>query len=197
MINFAESSIPANYSVDVLNNNRMDIPANDVENLYRILFGSFAEFLAGTKQKGSSTAIVLEDLKGNFKLGGIVRYHENENPDMPGNWSYENTFKEEDIKDVDVVHKTLDQSFEVVVARVAHRLCNIMFSNPSYVYDVLLNCATTLIKYLDENAKEGEVVEVELPGYFVASVAVSDGKKEMSIVPGDAMKREVKEDAAL
>lgn len=197
MINFTESSIPSNYAIDILNNARMDIPPADVENLYKILFSSFAEFLAGVKKKDKSAAIVVEDLKGDFKMASIVKYHENENKDMPGNWSYEHTFNEEDIKDIDDVYRILDKEFEIVTAGVAHRLCNMMFSQPTYLYDIMLNCVTTLIKYLDENATEGEVTEIELPGYFVASVGVSDGKKEMSLVPGDAMKREVKEDAAL
>ena len=47
------------------------------------------------------------------------------------------------------------------------------------------------------NAKEGEEVNLELPGYFVASVVIDGGEKVMSLVPDGAMKRLIKDDAAL
>lgn len=194
---FNETSIPANYSMDIRNKARMDIDKEEVEKLYDILIGSFSTFLSNVKAKDKSVALVMEDLKGNFKFAGVVSYHENENKDMPGNWSYELTFDEADIKDIPVVFKTLDTKFEVVVADVAHKLHKMKIASPTYIHDIFIVCIDVLLKYLDENATEAETKEVELPSYFVASVSVVDGKKEMSIVPGDAMKRIIKDDAAL
>lgn len=194
---FTETSIPANYSMDIRNKARMDVMPEDVEALYDVFIASFSDFLANVKSKDKPVALVMEDLKGNFKFAGIVSYHENENKDMPGNWSYELTFNEEDIHDISAIYKTLDSKFEIIVADTAHRVRKMRFSSPTHIHEIFIGCVDTLMKYLDENAVEGETKEVELPSYFVASVSVVDGKKEMSIVPGDAMKRIIKEDSAL
>ena len=196
-MNFNETSIPANYVVDIRNKARMDIMPEHVHQIYEVMFGTFSTFLANVKSKEQKVALVLEDLKGNFKFAGVVSYHENENKDMPGNWTYELTFDEEDIKGIPSIFKTLETKFEVITADVAHRLHKMKFSSPTYVHDIFIGCIDTLMKYLDENAAEAETKEVDLPGYFLASVTVTDGKKEFSIVPGDAMKRLIKDDAAL
>ena len=194
---FNETSIPANYSMDIRNKARMDIMPEDVEAVYDVFIASFSDFLANVKSKEKAVALVMEDLKGNFKFAGIVTYHENENKDMPGNWTYELSFNEEDIKDITTIYKTLDTKFEIVVADTAHRVRKMRFASPTHIHDIFICCVDTLIKYLDENAVEGETKEVDLPSYFVASVSVVDGKKEMSIIPGDAMKRIIKDDSAL
>lgn len=194
---FTETSIPNNYSMNIRNDARMDITPDDVEMLYNVLFASFSEFLAQVKKKDKTIALVMEDLKGNFLMAGIINYTENENKDMPGNWTYEMTFDADDIKNVDVTYKTTDTQYEVVVANTAYRVSSIRFASPTYVHDIIITAVKTLQKYLDENASETETKEVELPGYFTATVTVKNGKKKMAITPGDAMKRLIKDDAGL
>ena len=197
-MNFKETSIPANYSLTLKDRASMDWSANDADKIYGTLIAAISQYLATVKSKKiGSTAVVVNDLKGNFLLAGIVTYHENENADMPGNWSYELTFNESDIKDVEDIRMSTDTQFDIIAANAAFNLYSMKFMSQLYMQDMFITAIDTLIKYLDENAREGETVDVELTGYFTASVEVCDGKKIMSIVPDGAMKRVIKDDAAL
>ena len=54
-----------------------------------------------------------------------------------------------------------------------------------------------LVQWLDTNAKEDETVELVHPGVFTAVVAVENGTKVMSIVPGEIIKQMIKSDNIL
>jgi hypothetical protein len=55
----------------------------------------------------------------------------------------------------------------------------------------------TLVQVLDNEAQPNEVVDIEMPGYFVASVGIEDNMKVFSIVPDGHMKAIIKDDSAL
>ena len=197
-MNFKETSIPVNYALSLKDKASMDLNANDADKIYATLFSAVSRYLSAIKSKeNKDSALVINDLKGNFLFAGIVSYHENENVDMPGNWSYEMTFNEEDIKDVKDIRLSNDTQFDIIAANSAYQLYCMKFVSHMYMHDMFIEAINTLVKYLDENAREGEVVEVELPGYFTATVEVRDGKKEFAIVPDGAMKRIIKDDSAL
>ena len=195
---FSETSIPVNYSLDLKSKAMFDWPAEDAEKIYAVLTASMSKFLATVKSKESkSVAVILNDLKGNFKMAGIVEYHENENKELPGNWSYTMTFNEEDVKEVGTTFLTTDTQFEQIVGNVAHSLYGMRFVSPTYIHDMFINAVNTLLQYLDENTKENEVLEVTLDGYFVVSSGIEDGKKVFAIVPSESMKVIIKDDIAL
>ena len=58
-------------------------------------------------------------------------------------------------------------------------------------------CVTVLKQWLDMNAKENEVVDITLDGYFEASVAIENGEKVMAITPDEPIKRIIKGDGGL
>ena len=55
----------------------------------------------------------------------------------------------------------------------------------------------TIKEFLDANADETEEVELVLRGIFTASVVYEDGKKVMSLVPGECIKQVIKNDSAI
>ena len=65
------------------------------------------------------------------------------------------------------------------------------------MYNMMNTAIDEIVKFLDKNASETEDVEVELRGIFTASVAVENGTKIMSIVPGEYIKQIIKNDSAL
>ena len=175
------------------------------ERIIKAFFASSAAYLGKVKVSKSdeAVALVLTDVTGNFKFAGIVEYHENkDNPDEPGNWSYVMTF---DPKTLDNIEKNkglkkllyTSDAFKAIFDKVAYDVASIQFQHDTYMYDACLIVVDTLLQILDREAKENEVVDIELPGYFTASVSVEDGEKIFAITPDGHMKQIIKDDTAL
>lgn len=174
------------------------------ERIVKAFFASTASYLSKNKIANTqeAVALILTDPSGNFKFAGIVEYHENENPDEPGNWSYVTTFNEDDVTNLEKsksVKKLLYGSdpFKTVFDKVAYDVAGVSFEHDSYMYDACLLVIDTLTQVLDREAKIGEVVDIDMPGYFTASVAVEDDVKVMAITPDGHMKAIIKDDSSL
>jgi len=194
---FEETSISKIFSLNTAEKSGglTTIPEEYVDKVIKTAIMAIADYARVLKSKEKPVAVVIDDLKGNVLLAAVVRYHEGEG-DMPGNWSFEWTFYEDDIKDCArfSVSEVKCHQFFIDRAKSAFRMT---YSSPSYIYLGCQEFANSLIEWLDTNAKENEEVEVEMDGYFKASVVVENGKKIMSFVPDGAIKRLIKDDAAL
>lgn len=196
-MNFTETSIPNNFAGD-LKFHMIDFEPTETFMVYNVMVASISTFLSNVKSKETPVALVLKDLKGNHKIGGKVIYHENEDETMPGNWTYEMSFNEEDFKDEDIkIFEATEQTFEIVVSKVGWNLYNMRFASVTDMHLIFIQAVDTLTHYLDVNAKVGEEVTVDMTGYFIASVEIIDDHKVMSIVPDGAMKRIIKDDSSL
>ena len=175
------------------------------ERIVKAFFASSAAYLSKVKvsKTDEAVALVLTDVAGNFKFAGIVEYHENkDNPDEPGNWSYVMTF---DPKTLDNIEKSKSlkkllyssDAFNAIFDKVAYDVAAIQFQHQTYMFDACLLVVDTLLQVLDREAKEGEIVDIELPGYFTASVSVEDGEKVFAVTPDGHMKQIIKDDTAL
>lgn len=175
------------------------------ERLVKAFFASTAAYLSKVKvlKADEAVALVLTDVAGNFKFAGIVEYHENkENPDEPGNWSFVMTF---DPKSLDNIEKNKSlkkllyssKTFSAIYDKVSYDVAGIQFQHENYMYDACLLVVDTLLQVLDREAKENEVVDIELPGYFTASVSVEGGEKVFAITPDGHLKQIIKDDTAL
>lgn len=175
------------------------------ERIIKAFFASTSAYLSKVKvsKADEAVALILTDVSGVFKFASIVEYHENkENPDEPGNWSYVMTLNEDDIADLEkrkVVKKLLysGQDFKAVFDKVAYDVACIEFQHEHYMYDACLLVIDTLVQVLDREAKDGEVVDIELPGYFTASVSVEGGEKVFAVTPDGHQKEIIKNDIAL
>lgn len=175
------------------------------ERIVKAFFAASAAYLSKVKVSkiDEAVALVLTDIAGNFKFAGIVEYHENkDNPDEPGNWSYVMTF---DPKTLDNIEKSKglkkllysSDAFKAIFDKVAYDVAAIQFQHQTYMFDACLLVVDTLLQVLDREAKENEIVDIELPGYFTASVSVEDGEKIFAITPDGHMKQIIKDDTAL
>ena len=174
------------------------------ERIVKTFFAGVSTYLSKRKvsKADECVALVLQDLSGQFKFAGIVEYFPNENPDEPGNWSYTMTLNEADLEDLEkrkTVKKYLvgDDAFKSIMDKVSYDVGGFVFERDTFIYDACLLVIDTIIQVLDHEAKEGTVVDVEMPGYFVASVAVENGEKVFSITPDGHMKALVKSDIEL
>jgi len=192
----------------VVNSNSIGFAFGDDDRPERIVksfFTATAAYLSKVKvsKADEAVAIVLVDTSGNFKFAGIVEYHENkDNPDEPGNWSFTMTF---DSKTLDTLEKSKSlkkylyssDAFKAIFDKVSYDVASIQFQHTQYMFDACGLVIDTLLQVLDREAKEDEVVDIELPGYFVASVSVEDGEKVFAITPDGHLKQVVKDDTAL
>lgn len=192
----------------VVNANSLGYEFNDddrVERVIKSFFTATSVYLSKTKvaKPDEAVALILTDVSGNFKFAAIVEYHENkDNPDEPGNWSYVMTFDENKISSLEKtksVKKLLytSQVFMTILTTVAHDVAAISFQHQSYLYHACIISIDTLLQVLDREAKTDEVVDIEFPGYFTASVAVEDGEKIFAITPDGHMKQIIKDDTVL
>lgn len=189
-----QSTIPTNY-VEEGKQHNFGFIADNVPYIYDVTIMGISDYLGIMKSKNTKQAVAVKDLKGNFILAGIVEYHKNESEeDMPGNWSYVYTVNEEDVKDCNVTEYTAPE-FQRFWAKVGYNLYGMEVQNPLDIQAIIMLAAKCLVDWLDVNAKDGEKVSIERDGYFVASVAIEDGEKVMSITPDGAMKTLVKGDA--
>lgn len=178
---------------------------NRPELIVKAFFAASAAYLSKVKvsKADEAVALVLTDVAGNFKFAGIVEYHENkDNPDEPGNWSYVMTFDPKTLDNIEK-HKGLKKllyssdTFLAVYDKVAYDVAAIQFQHQTYMFDACLLVIDTLLQVLDREAKDGEIIDIELPGYFTASVSVEDGEKVFAITPDGHMKQVIKDDTAL
>jgi hypothetical protein len=193
----AETKIPAMYQQSVRANGFLWEPG-DTPKMYEAITIAISEFLGEVKEKETKVALAIKDLKGNLRMAGIVQYHKNEeNPDMPGNWSYVLTFDEEDLKDCRI-YESNDVSFQRFFNNAAYFKCNFTIDAYDLIQTAVVTAINCLLDYLDKNADPTEEKTIELEGYFVVSVVVDkSGKKIFSIVPDGSMKRLIKDDAAI
>jgi hypothetical protein len=180
---------------------------NRPELLLQSFFASTAAYLSRVKisKVDEAVAMVLTDTAGNFKFAAIVEYHENnDNPDEPGNWSFVMTFNESDVTELEAkktVKKLLysNEGFKSVFDKVSYDIIGIAFEHSSYMYDACLLIVDTLVQILEREADQNpnEVVDIEVPGYFTASVSVEFGEKVFAVTPDGHLKAIIKDDAAL
>ena len=177
------------------------------ERIFKSCIAATSTYLSKVKvaKEDEAVALVLTDINGVFKFAGVVEYHENEEndgTDEPGNWSYVLTFNEDDLKALEAKKKVArylygDDAFKLVFDKVAYDIGGISFEHERYMYDACLLCVDTLIGVLDRETNDNETVEIECPGYFVASAAVESGEKVFAITPDGAMKKIIKDDVSL
>ena len=177
------------------------------ERIFKSFIAATSTYLSKVKvaKEDEAVALVLTDINGVFKFAGVVEYHENEEndgTDEPGNWSYVLTFNEDDLKALEANKKVArylygDDAFKLVFDKVAYDIGGISFEHERYMYDACLLCVDTLIGVLDRETNDNETVEIECPGYFVASAAVESGEKVFAITPDCAMKKIIKDDVSL
>ena len=203
--NFEETGMKQAYTINLsaigYKFREDDIP----ERLIKSFIASVATFLGKVKitSANEAVALVFSDMAGNFKMAGIVEYHENkENNDEPGNWSFVMTFNEDDVTDLEKIKSVKkylcgDNAFRDVFDKVAYDIGGVEMQHSSYIYNTCMTLIDTFLEILDAEAVEGETVDIEIPGYCTLSVETSNDDKTFAITPDGAMKVLIKSDVAL
>lgn len=197
---FEKTSIPSQFSLNLLENHNMMWVDNRSADIFRVFFTVIADVLKSHQDKTKSRiGFIMKDDKGNFKLGAILNYRKPDpgEEEDTGNWYLEFTFYPDDMTDLDEEYDNFSVEFTICSQEEAFNIASARFERNEYM-STMYNCIIDTIKeFLDTNASETEEVEVVLRGVFKASVVVENGIKVMSIVPGEFIKQIIKADSIL
>ena len=170
-------------------------------NVFQAFFGAVTMFLSKVKvsKEDEASALVLTDTAGNFKFAGIVEYHDNDDKDEPGNWSYVLTLNEEDLKSVEKskkLNKYLfgDDAFKSIFSDVSYDVACIQWQSSQHMYTTCCIIVDTIIQVLDREANTDDSVDIELPQYVILSASVEEGEKVFAITPSGELKSIIKDD---
>lgn len=197
---FGETSIPSMFQVDLRENFGINWFDSRAADFYRVLFATMADVLKLNQSKDTPrVGLTMKDDKGTFKMGAILVFQKPEegSEDDTGNWYLQMTFDEADMTDLDISTDNHSDVFVRCASIEASNICYGRFRSTEVMYNMMNTAIDEITKFLDKNASETEEVEVTLRGLFTASVAVENGVKVMSIVPGEYIKQIIKNDSAL
>lgn len=190
-----ENALPTEYN-RVLSLRGLVLEEGLIDDMMKVPVHTISKYLGLKKNReDNGTALVLKDEKGNFILAGVVKYHKPEKEDQAGNWSYEFTFNEEDIKEARQYLIT-DSAFMEVLQNVA-TAHSIVITDMEFAYDLIISFFIALKNVLEQNVTPTEECEIESEGFFVATSAVEGDEKVFAIVPSGEMKRLIKDDSTL
>lgn len=191
-----EKALPVEYN-RVLSLRGLMLEDDVMGDMMKIPVHAFSKYLGLKKNRDdeNGTALVLRDEKGNFIIAGVVKYHKPENEDQAGNWSYEFTFDEEDVKEAHQYIVT-DASFMGVLQNVAIEH-SISITEMSFAFDLVVGFFIALKNVLEQNVTPTEEFEIEAEGFFVATAVIEGDEKVYSLVPSGEMKRLIKDDSTL
>lgn len=190
-----ENALPVEYN-RLLALETLVLPEEIINDMMKIPVHAFSKYLGLKKNReDNGTSLVLRDESGNFIIAGVVKYHAPEKEDQAGNWSYEFTFEEEDVKET---HQYLvtDATFMTVLQKVATEH-SLVIQEMQFALALLVCFFNAVKNVLSENVTPAEEFEIESEGFFVATSAIEGDEKVFSIVPSGEMKRLIKDDSTL
>lgn len=194
-MNIKETNIYANFKQSAYNDESFDIMECDANIVFHTIVGAMTKQLATLKNNDVPVAVVYNDDKGEFMLGGMVKFYPNEeDSDMPGNYAYTLSFNKDDIiADNTIVTNSNETGYQAAMASFIMNQFNAQLSN-TYVLPRLIPIAIkSILNWLDENAKDKEVT-LEVDPYYTCSAIIEKGVKIFSISPSAEMKRLIKDD---
>lgn len=190
-----ESTIPQNFAMSLKGQIGTECDNEEAVKFIEVVVAGASDFLAITKTKDAKTALLIEDLKGNLIAAAVVEYQENEEEDAQGNWNYYWTFDPEDVKDAKTYNVSQAQVQSLFIKRAAS-MHHMKINNQSTIARMVALVGSVISDYLDQNAKAGEVVEIEHEGFFEAKAQVEGDVVIKSFLPAGEMKTIIKDDAA-
>ena len=192
-----ETTLPHNYSKGLFEEKYFDLAPEHTDKIFTVLFTATSNILKHAKKKEKPVSFEFNTIEGHVLAAAIVRFFENEDPSKPGNWNLVWTFDEKDIPEdcqrISIKEPETHQYFR----GIAGEKFGITFRTPESLIVLMTYLLEQLRKWLDENAKENEVVMIEQDAIFQARVAVEDGVKVFALEPAGEIKMLIKDDTAI
>lgn len=192
-----ETTLPQMYSKALFEEKCFDLAPEHTDKMFDTLFTGTSNLLKSIKSLEKPVAFLIKELNGKMVAAAICQYFKNDDASQPGNFSLVWTFDESDIPEnalITTIEDTKTHSFFIAVAGSKY---GIRFKDASCIVNTLGYTMVQLKKWLDENAKEGTIVSVELDGIFQGRVEVQNGVKIFAVEPDGEIKNLIKDDAAI
>lgn len=192
-----DSTLPQMYSKALFEEKCFDLAPEHTDKMFDTLFTGAANLLKSVKSLEKPVAFVINELNGNMVAAAICQYFKNDDANQPGNFSLVWTFDPADIPEGALVISLDDTKTHSFFIAAAGSKYGIKFKDASCIVNTLGYTMSQLKKWLDENAKEGQIVSVELDGIFQGRVEVQNGVKVFAVEPDGEIKNLIKDDAAI
>ena len=193
---FNSTNLPHNISHGLYNEKGYDVAETHIDKLYYTLFYAVANALKDNKSKDTPTSFMITEVSGKPIAAATVEYFDGKG-DNPGNWSLVWTFNPDEVPanatKLDLQNDLTHSYFRVI----AGDKYGMKFYDRTSIVTLMTYSLEQLYKWLDENAKEGSIIDIELESVFTASVEVVDGKKVFAVEPAGEIKTLIKDDSAI
>lgn len=172
----------------------MDFDMEAVIPFFESVVITMGDFLGSIKDKEKITAVTINNTKNELELGAFVKYFAGEDG-TKGHWNLVFTFNPEDITS-DMRNISFNSgNLDTMLHHVAGSIYGLCFHSTASLHQSIIEFAQCIRKFLDANASETEKVELELPGFFTASVAIENGEKVFGFEAAEEIAQKVKNDA--
>lgn len=192
-----DSTLPQMYSKALFEEKCFDLAPEHTDKMFDTLFTGTANLLKSVKSLEKPVVFVINELNGNMVAAAICQYFKNDDANQPGNFSLVWTFDPADIPEGALVISLDDTKTHSFFIAAAGSKYGIKFKDASCIVNTLGYTMGQLKKWLDENAKEGQIISVELDGIFQGRVEVQNGVKVFAVEPDGEIKNLIKDDAAI
>lgn len=206
-ISIEETQLPTQLKLDLQQNHFVQWNEMNTAGFYRVVFTAIPLFMRNHASKDAGKiGFKVIDFKGNFIMGAVETYHapdesaEEEGEESKGSWSLEFTFNESDLSEVNAaqIFDSMNNEFIQVFERQLWEINKGRFCGDELKHIMLNQSLETLYRFMDKNTRDdGSEFSIGLDGYFIATSAIEDGEKIISIVPGSIAKQCIKDDAVL
>lgn len=194
---FSSTNLAHNISHGLFHEKGYNVAEAHIDKIFYFTMFGVASILKDIKSKDRPATFVITDIKANPIASATVEYFENEDKDKPGNWSLVWSFDPEDIPNNALQVNLHDENTHSYFRIIAGEKWGMKFYDSTAIVNLITYSIEQLYKWLDENAKEDQTVEIELDGVFTAKVQVEDGKKIFALDPAGEVKTIIKDDAAI
>ena len=188
MLKYNETAIPDNFSKELKMKN-FDLSRDSAHYIVDIAVGAITDALKQLKSKEYPVAFILELPNNEFVAAGVIEYNDDKN------WNYFWTFTKDEVPEDAHILKIDDPKNAQYFRGFGSAKYGIGFHSFDALVSIIPESVYMISKWLDENAKEDDKVEVELDGTGIFAVTLNDkGEKEMTITIDPEYKVEIKDD---
>ena len=173
-----ETGIPDNFSMGLQTEKQLRVGATHTYKVADVLFTGVSNILKMSKSTEQPVAFVFGDFTDDFIAAAIVSYHENEEPDKPGNWSYVWTFDKEDVPAENTKIVTCkDAGVYQGISGYGGTKWHMTFKDTDVMAIVFNYLLKTIKNYLISNATVEAETAIELEGIFQARSAIEENNE--------------------
>ena len=159
-------------------------------------FVATTDLLNKVKTKEKPNSLIFEKLNNVFLCAATVEFIPGENGE-PGNWTLSWTFDENDLPaNTNKIYFNDVRSFSYFKSASITKW-GMNFKTDSNLVILILETLDQIKNWLDQNAKEGEEVSLEIPDICQARVIIENGVKIFSLEAEGPVKMGIKDDASL